>query len=115
MPNPNKARGSRWELAIRRHLEGFFGRRVRKPAQEGYKDVGDLHISPFVIQAKDEARHTFSSYVDDAEKQAVHAGEPFGVAVVKRRGVGTDRAYVVMSLATFTRVVDLILNQQEQP
>lgn len=106
MANANAAKGARWERAVRDFLKEVFGRLVLRPHQEGFVDVGDLHLSPFVLQAKDEARHTFASYVDDAEKQAVAAGEPFGVAVVKRRNVNVSRAYVVMSLATFRAVVD---------
>ena len=107
MPNRNAQKGSRWELAIRDYLQKTHGRAVIRPRQE-HADVGDIHLSPFVIQAKDEARHTFSSYVDDAEKQAGRAGEPFGVAVVKRRGVNVSRGYVVMSLETFNRVAGMV-------
>jgi hypothetical protein len=99
--HPNAAKGKRWELAVFKYLFDRFGRAVRRPSQEGFIDVGDLHLSPFALQLKDEARHTFSSYVDDAEKQAKAAGEKYGAAVVKRRGVATGRAYVVMSLDTF--------------
>lgn len=104
MANPNGDKGKRWERAVREYLAEVFGRAVRRPHQEGFLDVGDLHLSPFALQCKDEARHTFSSYVDDAEAQAVNAGEPYGAAVVKRRNTGTGRAYVVQSLATFRRV-----------
>lgn len=105
MSNANAAKGQRWEKAIVDFLSPFFGRAVVRPRQEGYLDVGDIHISPFIIQAKDHARLDFSGFVDDAELQASHAGEPYGVAVVKRRGQGSGRAYVVHSLASFTRVV----------
>lgn len=113
MPHPNAARGKRWELSTRRFLEETFGRRVRKPAQEGFLDVGDLHLSPWALQCKDEARHTFSSYVDDAEAQALHAGEGYGGAVVKRRNQGVDRAYFVASLGTFRRVTARLLRAEE--
>lgn len=104
MSNPNAAKGRRWELAVTKFLQDVFGRRAFRPHQEGFKDVGDLHLSPFALQLKDEARHTFSSYVDDAEEQARNAGEPYGAAVVKRRNTGVGFAYVVMSLRTFRRV-----------
>jgi len=103
--NPNAAKGRRWELAVRKFLEEVFGRRVLRPHQEGFKDVGDLHLDPFALQLKDEARHSFSSYVDDSEEQARNAQLPYGAAVVKRRNTGVGFAYVVMSLRTFRRVV----------
>lgn len=106
MSNPNAARGARWEKAIVDFLRAIFGRQsVVKPRQEGHIDVGDVHLSPFIIQAKDEAQHNFSGYINDAEKQADAAGEDFGVAVVKRRKYGTSKAYVIHSLASFARLV----------
>lgn len=106
MSNANAAKGARWEKAVTDFLRVPFGRaRVVRPHQEGFVDVGDVHLEPFALQLKDEARITLSSYVDDAEKQAVAAELPFGAAVVKRRGKGVGRAYVVMSLDTFVEVV----------
>lgn len=105
MTSANAAKGKRWELAFRKFLALTFGRLVRHPHQEGFIDVGDLHLSPFALQLKDEARHNFASYVRDAEKQAAAAEELFGVAVVKQRGKGAEDAYVVMSGRTFRDLV----------
>lgn len=112
MANPNAAKGKRWELAVRRYLEETHGRDVRKPAQEGYRDVGDLHLSPFALQCKDEAKHDFSGYVRDANLQAAHAGEPYGAAVVKRRRHSTGDGYVVMDLRTFREFLDEYLTRR---
>ena len=107
MTNANAAKGARFEKTVLDFLRDLFGRhRVIRPHQEGFVDVGDLHLEPFALQLKDETRHTFSSYVDDAEKQALAAEMPFGAAIVKRRKLGTGRAYVVMSLNTFARLVE---------
>jgi len=104
--NPNGDRGRRWEKAIVDYLRPHLGRQnVVKPRQEGYIDVGDVHASPFVLQAKDEASHNFSGYINDAEKQAAAAEEDFGVAVVKRRNYGPGKAYVIHTFASFTRLV----------
>lgn len=114
MANRNAAKGARWERAITLFLREWLGERaVIKPRQEGYIDKGDIHVSPFVIQAKDEAAHNFSGYVRDAEKQAEAAGEEYGVAVVKRRTVGPGLAYAVMTLATFRRVVVRLRRAEE--
>jgi len=107
MSNANAARGARWEVAVFNFLLKLFGRaRVARPHQEGYEDVGDLHLAPFALQLKDEQKITLSSYVNDAEKQAKAAELPFGAAVVKQRTKGVGRAYVVMSLDTFVKVVE---------
>jgi len=106
MTNASAARGARWERAVFDYLLKPFGRaRVARPHQEGYVDVGDLHLPPWALQLKDEARITLSSYVTDAETQAKAAELDFGAAVVKQRTKGVGRAYVVMSLDTFIRVV----------
>jgi len=114
MTNANAAKGKRWEKAVLDFLRALFGRaRVLRPHQEGFIDVGDLHLDAFALQLKDEARITLASYVDDAEKQAKAAELPFGAAVVKRRGKGTGRAYVVMSLDTFARVAERLHRAEE--
>lgn len=114
MTSANKAKGSAWERAVRTFLAETFGRQVRRPHAEGFLDVGDLHLDPFVLQCKNEARITLSSYVRDAEIQAERAEQPFGVAVVKQRGKGAAEGYVVMSLRTF-RDVAARLEAAEHP
>ena len=114
MSNPNGDRGRRWEKAITDFLRLLLGRQaVIKPRQEGYIDIGDVHVSPFVLQAKDEKAHNFSGYINDAEKQAAAAGEDYGVAVVKRRNYGTGKGYVVMTLRTFALVVMRLRRAEE--
>jgi len=111
----NQAKGAAWERDIRTYLTETLGRHVvRRPRNEGFKDVGDIHVSPFVLQAKNVAAITLSAFVEAAEAQAVNADEPFGVAVVKRRGKGAADGYVVMSLRTFRRVLTLLYPNQTQ-
>lgn len=113
MANPNKARGDRWERAVLDFLRDVFGRSAIRPRQEGHIDVGDVHLSPFALQLKDEAKHNFSGYLADAEKQAAAAGEPYGAAVVKRRNYATGKGYVLLTLATFRRVVARLRRAEE--
>ncbi|MBP2323323.1 hypothetical protein JOF56_003708 [Kibdelosporangium banguiense] len=113
MSNPNKARGDRWERSVLDFLREVFGRAAIRPRQEGHIDVGDVHLSPWALQLKDEASHNFSGYLNDAEKQAAAAGEPFAAAVVKRRRYSVDRGYVVMTLATFRRATARLRRAEE--
>lgn len=113
MPNRNAEKGKRWELAVVRFLAAVFGRDVFRARQEGFLDVGDINLSPFVLQAKDEGRHNFAGYIRDAEKQADLAGEDYGVAVVKRRQGSPALAYVAMTLKTFRRVVARLRRAEE--
>lgn len=114
MTSPNAAKGKRFEKAVLDFLARRHGRDARRPHQEGFKDVGDIHLEPFALQAKDEARHDFSGYVRDAQLQAGHAGLPWGAAVVKRRRAGIGDAYVVMTLETFSAAVDRLLAAEDE-
>lgn len=99
-----KDKGSRWERDIRDYANKILGRRTKvyRPAQTGYRDVGDLHgLTPFIFQAKN-WQNTLAAIregLDGAVKQAGHAGERWGVAVVKRARKPVGDAYAVMRLS----------------
>jgi hypothetical protein len=115
MPNPNGAKGSAFERDSRRFLEQVFGRAVRRPHAEGFRDVGDLHLSPFVIQAKNwkDTTAALNDGVKGAEIQAVHAGEPYGVAVIKKRQAPISEARIAMTFRTFRRLVARLLRAED--
>lgn len=107
-----KAKGTRWEVAVRDALNGLFGGRyglkAYRPAQEGFRDTGDLHgVSPFVIQAKDwrSVADALREGLNGAVLQAKHAGEPYGVAIVKRARRPVGDAYAILRLEDFARVL----------
>lgn len=108
----NKSKGTKWETDLVKGLGGFFGGRAgfapRRVAQEGFKDTGDIHgISPFIGQAKNwkSWEDAMREGLDGAEKQKVHAGEPFGVAFVKRVRKPVGKGYAVMTVETWARLV----------
>lgn len=107
MTTANQRKGKGFEKAVFDFLAEVHGRFVRRPHPEGFKDVGDLHLSPFVLQAKNYANvaAALTLGVDGAETQAVHAGEPFGAAVIKKRGANVSKARVAMSLSTFRALI----------
>lgn len=107
MPNANKAKGTAWELAIRRFLREH-GIDAYKPYEEGRDDAGDVHgVDPFILQAKNYKswEDAMREGLDGAERQKLIAGQPYGAAVVKRARRPTGSAYVVMTLDTFTAVL----------
>lgn len=107
MTNANKAKGTAWELAVRRYLREQ-GIDAFKPYEEGHEDAGDVHgIDPFIGQAKDwrSWEAAIREGLDGAEKQARVAGQPFAVAIVKRARRPAAAAYVVMTLATFAAIL----------
>jgi hypothetical protein len=126
MMGANKDRGTRWESAIVTYLATTLHNSisVRRAAQAGYADVGDIHLADdFIIQAKDWARWSKADlwkFVDAANLQAIHAGRPWGVAIIKRRrdaSTGSTGAVgdatVAMSLATFSEIVSDLVEGRE--
>lgn len=102
-----KDKGNRWERPLRRAFNAF-GIKAFKPAQEGHDDAGDIQgLSPFVGQAKNwrSWEAAMREGLDGAERQKVVAGEPYGVAFVKRARRATGDGYAVMTVATFARVL----------
>lgn len=127
MSNRNKTKGTTWERLVRHFLNVFLGQyrpdwedatvpwrdprdpdNVTRPAQTGAKDVGDLHAWPFIVECKAEREFRLPAYVAQANREAVHAGFPFGVAVVKAPRKNVKDGYVVMDLATFARVLEAL-------
>ncbi|MBB1251859.1 hypothetical protein [Streptomyces alkaliterrae] len=82
----------------------FDAHNVRRPAQEGAADVGDVHAVPFVLECKNVKRPSVPTFVRQGEIEAVHAGFPFGVAVVKIPRKNVRRGSVHFGVRTWTRV-----------
>ena len=102
-----KARGTAWESAIVTALKPLIPT-IRRSVQTGRFDDGDLHgVSPWIIQAKNYRSWEVAirEGLDGAEKQRVVAGEPFGVAFVKRARRGTLDGYAVTTVRTWALVL----------
>ena len=67
----------------------FNGMNVRRAAQEGARDVGDVHAVPFILECKDVRSPAVPTWLRQADAEAGHAGFPYGVVVHKRRGSAT--------------------------
>lgn len=113
MSNPQKAKGTRWETAVYRFLQdaGIF---AYKPRQEGFRDVGDIHAPPFVLQAKDwkDVTGALREGVDGAAVQKIHADMPYGAAVVKRARRPVEDAYVVIRLGDLPDLIRALHGQE---
>ncbi|MGW3073528.1 hypothetical protein [Kitasatospora sp. NPDC001132] len=118
MANANKRQGTSWESAVRDFLNRVLGlvdekgrlrnpfdaMNVRRVAQEGSRDVGDVHAVPFVLEAKDVAKATVPTWIRQAETEAGHAGFPFGIVVHKLRRANVRAGKVHFGIRTWTRV-----------
>lgn len=100
----NKAKGTRWEVAVREYLNER-GLTAYRPAQEGFKDTGDIHgVAFFAIQCKDwrSVTDAVREGTDGVQRQKKHADKPHGVNFVKRARKGTSQGYAVMTIEDWT-------------
>jgi len=116
--NPNKAKGTAWESAVRDYLNWALGLtdndgkfldllnplNIKRQAQEGAKDVGDLHAWPFILENKDVKAPAVPAWLRQARVEAANAGFPYGVVVHKTRGENVRRGKVHFDVRTWTRV-----------
>lgn len=103
--NRPRQKGTAFESACRDYLKGFFPHCERAPLWGG-ADRGDLLGVPgMVIQCRNRKMMDLAGAVDDAKAQAANNGSGVPVAIIKRRGMPVARAYVVMELADWARVV----------
>ncbi|MFJ5103216.1 hypothetical protein [Streptomyces sp. NPDC088554] len=114
MANPAKAKGTSWETTLVAYLREHHNPGARRNAQMGRLDIGDIDgYYLHATEAKAEKTITLSSYIAQATKEAVHAGQPYGCAVVKRRMKGVADGYVVRDVATDVRLMNRLRDMEE--
>ncbi|MFB8071088.1 hypothetical protein [Streptomyces californicus] len=107
MANPSKQRGTAWESALVAYLREHHNPGAHRNVQMGAKDIGDIDgYYLHALEAKAEKTITLSSYIAQANREAVHVGQPYGCAVIKRRMKGTANGYVVRDVATDVRLMN---------
>ena len=100
MANPNKAKGSQWELDVARYFnERGYPDVERRYGAGATLDKGDINgVKDTVIEAKNWAKITLSTIMDEALVEQKNAKKRFGISVIKRRNCNVKEAYVVMTL-----------------
>lgn len=114
MSNPQKAKGTRWETAVVTFLRDH-GLYAFKPRQEGFRDVGDIHVAGlFTLQAKDwkDLAGALREGTDGARVQRAHSGLPYAAAVIKRSRRPVEDAYVVLRLGDLPDLVRALSGDQ---
>lgn len=99
-------KGTAYETLCVRALRRF-GIGAYRPAQAGFRDVGDLHgLDPWVGQNKNWSswEAAIREGLDGAETQRVNARQMYGVAFVKRVRRSVGESYAVQTFATWARV-----------
>lgn len=112
--NPSKAKGTAWETALVGYLREYHDPGVHRNVQMGARDIGDLAgYYLHAVEAKAEKTITLADYIAQANREAIHAGQPFGCAVVKRRMKGVADGYVVRDVRTDVRLVSRLKIMEE--
>lgn len=107
MANKSKALGTAWESAIVAYLREHHSPDAHRNVQMGRFDIGDIdNYYLHALEAKAEKAITLADYTRQANREAVNAGQPFGVSVVKRRNANVKDAYAVRDLETDARLIN---------
>jgi len=98
--NPNKAKGSKWELDVAKYFnERGFPEVERRYGAGATLDKGDINgVKDTVVEAKNWAKISLSTIMDEALVEQKNAKKKFGISVIKRRNRNVKEAYVVMTL-----------------
>ena len=105
-----KAKGTKWESAIVAHLRANGFPHSERRTLSGSDDKGDINAAPgLVIEAKNQARHSWAEWLDEALAEARNVGPgTVGIVWAHRRGkADAGDGYVVMDGATATRLLRL--------
>lgn len=111
----SKAKGTKWETAIVRWLADNGFPHAERRTLSGIHDKGDINAAPgLVIEAKNQARHSWAEWLDEALTEAHNAGDAIGLVWAHRRGKASPGdGYVVMDGATATRLLRMAGYGQE--
>lgn len=103
MPHPNKARGTRWELAIERAFTGLR-RRNHNGQHDDWGDHEELQEPrTFVIEAKDSQKN-LGEFVRQLEAEMARSGRRRGAVLLKRRNASPINCYAIMPGYVFDEV-----------
>lgn len=111
--NPSKQKGTAWESAIVGYLREHHNPGVHRNVQMGARDIGDIDgYYLHALEAKAEKAITLADYIAQANRESIHAGQPFGCAVVKRRMKGVADGYVVRDVRTDVRLLNRLRDME---
>jgi hypothetical protein len=102
----SRTKGTRWESAVVTYLQACGWPNAERRAMRGARDRGDVAgIVGIVIEAKSAARVDLAAWLDEATREAAHAGDK-GVAWFKRRGhMSPARGFVLLDGETFVTLL----------
>lgn len=114
----NKRRGAQYENDLITHLRGK-GLDAERLRLTGSEDEGDIVVrgngNDYIFEAKNTKQHNLAEFVSESETEADnyanHRGKEVStvvpVVVMKRRNQSINKSYVVMSLDTLLRLINV--------
>jgi hypothetical protein len=101
-----RRKGTAWESAVCAYLVAHGFPYAERRALRGRNDAGDISgVVSTVVECKATKELCFPEAVDEAKAAAARVGATRWVAVVKRRNRGVERAYAVMDLEQWCRLM----------
>lgn len=102
-----KAKGTKWESRIVDYLRANGYPHAERRTLNGTADRGDINAAPgLVIEAKNQARHSFAEWLDEANAEAFNARADVGLVWAHRRGkASAGDGFVVMDGVTAVRLL----------
>ena len=86
MTSPQKAKGSRAELAVARYMQGAGWPYAERSRAGWADDRGDIDGAPgIVVEVKDHKKFALSEWMGELEVEVANARAVTGVLVIKRR------------------------------
>ncbi|MDA4120119.1 MAG: hypothetical protein OK436_05985 [Thaumarchaeota archaeon] len=106
MANPNKAKGSAFEVAVCAWLRENGFPYAERRVQAGSQDRGDVAGIPgLVLELKNHKTMDLSGWMDELRAEKSNARAVTGAVVVKRRSHSVAKSYVVMELEDFAKLI----------
>jgi hypothetical protein len=111
MTNVSKNKGTAFETAVVNWLHDHGFPKARRLPLVGAKDVGDVGgLDGVVLELKNCKAAALGEWMKEAEVEAHNADAPVYAVVHKRRGKGTDEAYVTVPLHVFAKLLESFLS-----
>lgn len=107
----NTAKGTKQERLVADYLKEHVSRYIDRRPKTGSKDKGDIAnleamLQPIVMEVKNTARVTVSSFLAEAEAERINDGALAGVVCYKRTGKGkAEDQIVMMTLRDFVAII----------
>ena len=104
--NPQKRKGSKWELDVARFLSENGCPHAERSRAGWRDDRGDIDGLPgVVIECKDHKKHDLAGWVDETERERANAWAAYGITVVKRKAKPPSDAYAVLPLRQLVQLL----------